>query len=240
MSDAVDTAISRIDFRHLEGQKVYLDTSYLKGVKAVGVVNADYIISSLRQQITAARCLIQTSKEAADVIIEPRVGALGTDGHELTYGIPKTTAITSAAAVFSSSPIAPSVPEVSLGRNVAQSGIAKIIVFAYDRETKMPVWQSGIAKSESNSSSTWLLGAGPFQKGTIYDGVRFAGKQFGPNKQGVPEPDSSYDQVVYNSPHVFENEKVKLKKSMEQIAAEKSGSKVKHASHEENVKQNSK
>ena len=231
MSDAVDSAISRIDFRYLEGKKVFLDTSYLQKVKAVGVVNADYIISSLRQQLTAARCLIQLKKEEAEIIVEPRVGALGTDGHELTYGIPKTTALTSAAAVFSNTPIAPSVPEISLGRNVAQSGIAKIIVFAYDQDTKLPIWQSGIAKSESTSSSTWLLGAGPFQKGTIYDGVRFAGKQFGPGKQGVPKPDAAYDKVVYDSPHVFNNDQSNAVD--EQLVERKPDSNVKQASHDE-------
>lgn len=182
ISDAVDQAISQIDFRYLEGRKVFVDTLYLRSVKGVGFVNSDYIISSLRQQLTAANCLIQDDRESADVIVEPRVGALGTDGHEVVYGLPQSAAITSAAAIFSGSAIPP-IPEVSVGKLNAQSGVAKVIVFAYDSQTREPVWQSGIAKSESTSSNSWFLGAGPFQKGSIYEGRRFAGQRLPPSSE---------------------------------------------------------
>lgn len=179
MSDAVDQAIGQIDFQRLRGEKVFLDTQYLNSVKGVGFVNSEYIISSLRQQLTGARCLIQDARETADIIVEPRVGALGTDGHEVVYGIPQSGSIASAAAILSSSPI-PAIPEISIGKSNAQSGIAKVIVFAYDRETRRPVWQSGIAKAESTSSNNWYFGAGPFQKGSIYEGMRFAGQKLPP------------------------------------------------------------
>lgn len=179
MSDAVDNAISQIDFRVLRGKKVFLETDYLRQVPKVGFVNAEYITSSLRQQLTAARCLIQDKRETAEIIVEPRVGALGTDGHEVVYGIPQSGSIASAAAAFSNSPI-PSIPEISLGKSNAQTGIAKVIVFAYDRETREAVWQSGIAKAESTSRNTWYLGAGPFQKGSIHEGTRFAGQSLPP------------------------------------------------------------
>jgi hypothetical protein len=78
------------------------------------------------------------------------------------------------------------VPEISVGKNQAQSGIAKVIVFAYDRTTHEPIWQSGIAKAEATAKDSWVLGAGPFQKGTIYKGVRFAGKRFDPTITPLP------------------------------------------------------
>ncbi len=201
MSDAVDNAISRLDFYHLKDQSVYLDTAFVRPVKSVGFVNADYIISSLRQQIASAGCLIQDKREDADIIIEPRVGALGTDGHEVTYGVPQTQALSSAAALFSGGAPVPAVPEISFGRSDAQSGIAKVIVFAYERETKRPVWQSGVAKAESNSKNTWVLGAGPFQKGSIYKGFRFAG-------QKINQPKAAGHMsagVQYDKPHLFMN-----------------------------------
>ncbi len=182
ISDAVDQAISRIDFHSLRGKKVFLDAQYLQSVKSAGFVNSEYIISSLRQQLTAAQCLIQDTRETADIVVEPRVGALGTDGHEVVYGIPQSGSITSAAAILSSVPI-PAIPEISFGKSNAQSGIAKVIVFAYDRETRRPVWQSGIAKAESTSSNTWYFGAGPFQKGSIYEEMRFAGQKLPPTPQ---------------------------------------------------------
>ncbi len=72
-------------------------------------------------------------------------------------------------------PVAAAIPEVPLAKRRDQRGIAKIAVFAYHRETGMPVWQSGIAHQESSANDVWILGAGPFQRGTIYDGTAFAG-----------------------------------------------------------------
>jgi len=198
VSDAVDQAIETLDFSSISGKTVYLDTQFVAPIKGSGIVNSHYIISSLRQQLAAANCFIQENRDTAEVIVEPRVGALGTNGHEVTYGIPQTNNLSTAAALVSSAPVMPAIPEISLGRSDEQSGIAKISVFAYDRETRLPIWQSGIAKAESTSKNTWLLGAGPFQRGSIYDGVRFAGKDLNQN-----EHRSSGPKIDYASEYVF-------------------------------------
>ena len=54
-------------------------------------------------------------------------------------------------------------------------------MFAYHRESKRAVWQSGVSQATSTAKDTWIFGAGPFQSGTIYDGPQFAG-----NKIGLP------------------------------------------------------
>src|SRR5438309_1664029 len=82
VSDAVDRAVARIDFSDLAGQKVFLDSRYAKNIKnlnAVEYVNEEYIHSSLRQQLFAARCLVQDKLEDADYVVEARIGAVGTD-----------------------------------------------------------------------------------------------------------------------------------------------------------------
>jgi hypothetical protein len=176
LSDAVDRAVGSIDFSPLAGQKVFLETKYMEAAGSQNLVNADYVISSLRHQLTIAHCTLQISKDNADIVIEPRVGTLATDGHETVYGIPASDGAR-AAGMFSGNLIPLSLlPELSVGRNQAKSAFAKIIVYAYDRETAEPIWQSGVAKAESRSRDTWIFGAGPFQKGTIHDGVRFDGK----------------------------------------------------------------
>ncbi len=175
VSNAIDEAVAKIDFSSLSGQRVFVDSTYLKADKAAGFVNTNYVISALRQQLTAGGCLIFDSRDEADIVVEPRVGAMGTDGHKVTYGVPKTGGLSAAASVFSGSPVG-AIPEISFAQSDAQSGIAKVVVFAYDRQSRRPVWQSGVAKAESNSTSTWVLGAGPFQKGSVYDSTRFAGR----------------------------------------------------------------
>ena len=175
MSDAVDRAVSQLDFHPLGGHTVYLDTTYIKSVRGAGFVNADYIISSVRQQMMSARCLLQERPEHAEIIVEARVGALGTDANEVTYGVPANNAINTAASLVPNAPAFPSIPELSLAKKSDQRGAAKLGVFAYFRETKEPVWQSGVSLSRSTAEDFWLFGAGPFQKGTVHDKPRFAG-----------------------------------------------------------------
>lgn len=189
MSDAVDEAVSRVDFRALSGEKVYFDSQYIQNIKGFGFVNADYIISSLRQQMLAADCRLQDSKDEADFIVEARVGTLGTNGHEVVYGVPANQSLSDAASLVSSVPSLPSIPEISVAKRDSQLGAAKIAVFAYNRETKEPVWQSGVSRAKSDAQDMWILGAGPFQRGTIYKGTQFAGRKIRvPKLNDEPQP----------------------------------------------------
>ena len=205
MSNAVDRVISEMNFEPLAGQTVYLDDQYVTAVKGIGFVNAPYVISSIRQQLTAAGCLIQDKEEDADVIVEPRVGSLGTDGHEVTFGIPPSNAISSAASVVANAPAIPVLPEVSLAKSDSQSGAAKIGCFAYYRESKQPIWQSGTLVAKSTANDTWFLGAGPLQYGTIHDGVRFAGGKigFGKKKNKRKALDHGLPRYAYNDEVLF-------------------------------------
>jgi hypothetical protein len=162
ISDAVDRAVAGIDFSPLSGQKVYFDTKYLESVKPSQVSNTEYLISSLRQQMVAYDLRLQDKREQADFVVEARVGVLSSDGHELTYGVPGSAALSTASAFLASPIPAPAMPELSLGRRNHQQGSAKIGIFAYDQATREPVWQAGIAKGASRARDTWVFGIGPF------------------------------------------------------------------------------
>ncbi|QDV69928.1 hypothetical protein Poly24_36460 [Rosistilla carotiformis] len=176
LSDAVDRSITAIDFRPLTGRKVYLDATYVQPVKGLLFVNSDYIISSLRQQIIAAGCLLEDERKDAELIIEARVGTLGADGYQVIYGIPASNALSTAASLVAEAPPVPTIPELSFARRESNEASAKIAAFAYDRETRKAVWQSGISRSESDSRDTWVMGVGPFESGTVRDDTRLAGR----------------------------------------------------------------
>lgn len=175
MSDAVDATIAKVDFTALAHKKVYLDSTYIKTQKGPLLIDSDYVISSLRQQMVGAAVQIVENRDEADLIAEARLGALGLDGHNVIYGIPASNGFSAASSTIAGAPVIPAIPEIAFARHEAKSGAAKVAVFAYDRVTREPYWQSGIAKSTSNSHDTWVLGIGPWQKGTIYDRTRFAG-----------------------------------------------------------------
>lgn len=205
LSDAVDRSVASINFRPLAGRSVYLDTQYVKSVKGLGFVNADYIISSLRQQMLAANCYLEEERDEAEYIAEVRVGALGADSHDVTYGIPASSSLSSAAALVPNAPPIPMIPEISVAKKADEMAVAKIAVFAYHCETRQAVWQSGLAQARSSSKDMWLFGAGPFQSGTIHDGTQFAGENLDiPLVASGSEDDLLNRLELYAGDHRFE------------------------------------
>jgi hypothetical protein len=135
--------------------------------------NVEYVISSLRQQMLAYNCQLQDKAEDAEIIVEARLGAMGADSNEQTYGLPTGVVLNAAAAaVTPGGGSLPQLPDLSLGRRNHQLGAARLGVFAYDRATREPVWQAGVKTGNSKANDLWVLGIGPFQKGRIYDQVQ--------------------------------------------------------------------
>jgi len=180
-SDAVDAAVAKIDFTPMAGQKVYFDTKYMLNYKGVGFVNSEYVISSLRQQMAAAGLLLMENLEEADYVLEGRIGVLGTDSHELVYGIPSNSAIGSAASIAAQAttgaPAPATIPELSVARRNDQSAATKLGIFAYERVSREVIWQSGSSVARSTAKDMWFFGIGPFQKGSIYKNkLQFVGE----------------------------------------------------------------
>jgi hypothetical protein len=201
-SDAVDSAVSSIDFRPLSGQKVFFETRYIQNLKTIGFVSAEYIISSLRQAMVGAGILLQDTAAQADLIVEARVGTLGADGHDIIYGLPSSNAgaATAAAAAATATPTITSIPEISLAKKKNQLAAAKVACFAYQRESKERVWQSGLATAKSTAQDTWVFGAGPFQKGSIYTKTGIAGSSLDVGGEGLDAPS-----VGFREPAIFEH-----------------------------------
>jgi hypothetical protein len=166
VSNAIDQSVSQLDFRALAGKPVFLDAQYL----APGA-DQGYVVSSLRQQLLACGCLLQEGRAQATYVVEARSGGIGTDQHSLLFGVPQMN-------VPSVLPGQPSlIPEIPLAKKTDQKGVAKIAVFAYNRRTGRPVWQSGVVQAEATSKDTWVLGAGPFRRGTLGEATDIAGAQ---------------------------------------------------------------
>ncbi|MCI0700926.1 MAG: hypothetical protein L0241_07580 [Planctomycetia bacterium] len=166
VSQAVDYAVAQIDFSHLSGQTVFLDSAPLES----GVVDKGYLISSVRQQLLAHGALLQEDRGRATFVVELRSGAIGTDRHSMMVGTPAV----SLPSVLPGIPT--SIPEIALMKKSDQRGVAKIGVFAYNRITGRALWQSGTVESTSQLKDTWVFGAGPFTRGTIRQRPELAGE----------------------------------------------------------------
>jgi len=239
-SNAVDRVVAQIDFTALSNQRVYFDDSYIKNIKGAGFVNSEYIISSLRQQIMAAGCRLEEKKEDADYIVEARVGALGSDLHEVNYGIPANNLLNSATALAPAAPQVPAIPEISLAKKEHHVGAAKIGVFAYHRETREPVWQAGVKSERSRSKEAWFLGVGPYQSGTIYEETLFAGGRMKRpirnfiDGRGNQEAMKKGPPVNYEAPHMFP---LAYQLKADELKSKHKEGQVEWANHEETQKE---
>lgn len=165
ISNAIDSAIDKIDFSPLLDKRVFLDTKSIEGI-----TDNKYLTMSLRQHLAASGGLICNDKDLADYIVEVRAGAIGTDRDEMLIGIPAFNLPSLPGAAVSGA-----IPEIPFVKRTKQRGIAKMAVFAYNKHTGRPVWASGNKQSESMANNLWFAGTGPLTKGNIYDQTTFAG-----------------------------------------------------------------
>ena len=111
----------------------------------------------------AQGCVLRDKREEADYVVEARAGAIGTDRQEMLFGVPST----SVPAIGAAAPVPTTIPEIPLVKKTEQREVAKIALFAYNRKTGYPVWQSGTAPVESTVRDLWVLGVGPHRHGRI-------------------------------------------------------------------------
>ncbi|MDQ3330854.1 MAG: hypothetical protein M3552_09400, partial [Planctomycetota bacterium] len=117
ISNAVDQSLNRIDFQPLESRAVFLDTTYLD------CVDKNYIVASSRNRILQAGGKLVAKPEDAEVVVELRTGAVGTDQSETYIGIPELSL---------PGPLPIAIPQVKLWSKSTQTGTAKIGVVAFD------------------------------------------------------------------------------------------------------------
>ena len=203
ITDAMDRAVSELDLSALAGRTCFIDATPLKKIS-----DSEYLVSCMRQHMFASGCIVKDSKGDADYIVEVRAGAVGTDRHDVLYGVPAVNV----PSVVPVTGIPSQIPEMPFVKKTDQRAVVKLSLFAYNQKTGRPVWQSGAVPQESNAKAVWVLGAGPFQRGTIYDGMEFAG-----DKLNVPLVD------IYRSPetaHVSVADEVIFPEAKAKVAPE--------------------
>jgi hypothetical protein len=164
LTNAWDTALSKVDFRPLAGVPVFLDTANVK------VVDEGWVISSIRRAMLSQGVLLREKKEQAQWVVEASVGAFGTDSYDLMVGVPQVWIPPTVTGVPTGS-----VPEMPLMKRSNQQGVAKLMLFAYDRGSGNLVWNSGTLLATANAKDVFVAGVGPIQSGTIRGGTDFIG-----------------------------------------------------------------
>ena len=150
ISDSVDQVLDRTNFTPFADQPVFLETKYLDSV------DKNYIVGSLRHRLIRNGAILVDTVDKADVIMEVRSGALGTDDTQSFVGIPELVL-----------PGVLTLPEVRLLTRNAQQATAKIGLVAYDAKSMRMLGEGGVSVAQAHDSKLFVMGVGPYRNGNI-------------------------------------------------------------------------
>ncbi len=155
ISNSVDRALDKVSFQSLAGRNVFLNEKY------IDCVDKNYVIASLRHRILREGARLVGKPEEADIVLEMRSGAVGTDTSESFVGIPEIAL-----------PGVVALPEIRLLTRSAQKGTAKLGLVAYDAKTMQVLGDGGMTLAQSDDNNWYVMGIGPFQNGSVRKEVR--------------------------------------------------------------------
>jgi hypothetical protein len=163
-SAAVDRVADGLALRIPSGSRVFVDEKYVEGK------DSRYLIASLRDRILRSGGNLAATRAAADLVFEPRVGALSVDRRETLVGIPGFKLPVPLVGTLE-------FPDLALFKKDRQQGVVKLALTSYDAATGS--LSESYAPSYAFSHRTdWVvmlffgwqdndLIAGPDQKGWI-------------------------------------------------------------------------
>jgi hypothetical protein len=152
ISNSIDQALNKVDFTAFEGAKVFIDEKYLE------CVDKPYLVGSVRHRAMRSGARVVEKSDEAEIIVEVRSGGVGTNLSDMFVGSPEL-------AVPGPFPVA--LPEIRLLSKQKQMGIAKIGILAYDAKTRRILGDGGVTLAQSDDSNWYVLGAGPYQRGSV-------------------------------------------------------------------------
>lgn len=170
ISNAVDQALSKVDFAAFNGAKVFIDDKYLE------CVDKGYLVGSIRHRAMTNGAMVVAKAEDADVALELRSGVVGTDSADSFVGTPEIVL-----------PGMLTLPEVRLISRNNQSAMAKIGIVAYNPKTNQLLGEGGVSSSMSHDNNWFVLGVGPYQNGEVKTEIeRTTGRRPGQTYQTLP------------------------------------------------------
>lgn len=145
VNSSADAVICAFDFSPLSNRLCYLDTTGL------GAESKGYLPYRIREQMSVCGVRFAESSDQAEVIVEAGLAAYGTDSQMNEVGITNTN----------------SFPNLHLYLQGTQYGVAKLSMFAWEKESGNTIWHSGMMRADSYLKFREPLGAGPYYSGTI-------------------------------------------------------------------------
>lgn len=123
-SAAADRAADKLAFNIPEGSKVFVDVYYADGL------DSKYLLGTIRDRVLRRGGDLVGKREEADIVIEPRIGAISIDRQKTLVGIPDFGIPIPLAGEVTT-------PEIALFKRDTQQGVIKVATTHYDAKTGM-------------------------------------------------------------------------------------------------------
>lgn len=192
ISNAVDQSLSKVDFQAFGGQKVFVEEKYLD------CADKNYVASSVRHRVLMQGGQIAAKPEEADVIVEVRSGAVGTNSSNSFLGIPQIQI----PGMFAT-------PEIKLINRVNQTGMAKIGLVAYDAKSHQVLGDGGMSLAKSADNNWYVFGIGPWQNGSVKKEIERGQPRYS-SQPWIEVPPQVAFAAPLQAPPASDDEKVRL------------------------------
>lgn len=193
VSNAVDQSLSKVDFQSFGGRKVFVEEKYLD------CTDKNYVVSSVRHRVLMQGAQIVAKPEDAELILEVRSGAVGTNSSNSFLGIPQIQL-----------PGMISTPEIKLVNRVNQTGMAKIGLVAYDAKSYQVLGDGGMSLARSDDSNWYVFGIGPWQNGTVKKEIERGQPRYSGQPWIEVPPQVAFAAPSLQAPPATDDEKVRL------------------------------
>ena len=121
-STAMDRVGAALALEMNKETKVYVEEKYAEGT------DAKYLIATIRDRVLRAGGRLVPARAAADLVLEPRIGAASVDRKTFLFGIPSFNLPVPLAGPLP-------FPELALFKRDRQQGVVKLAMASYDAKT---------------------------------------------------------------------------------------------------------
>ena len=121
-SAAADRAADQISLAIPDGTKVFIDPAYVEGT------DSKYLLGAVRDRVLRRGGQLMPDRGSADLVLEPRIGAISVDRNTVLYGLPE---------VGLPIPLTNEVetPELALFKRDTQQGVVKLALTVFDAKS---------------------------------------------------------------------------------------------------------
>lgn len=121
-SVAAERAADKLALAIPADTKVFIDPGYIEGT------DSKYLLSTIRDRVLRYGAALVDNKAQADLVVEPRIGAISIDRDKTTFGTSKFDLPIPLAGDLT-------LPDIALYKRDTQQGVIKVAATTYDSKT---------------------------------------------------------------------------------------------------------